>query len=66
MSYLVSNGAVGKSPMIEKINQLPMGQMKTMSSAQMEQLVCKKKMKYDPVAISFGNCQKELKKQLGR
>lgn len=64
MSYQVCNGAVGKSPMIEKMNQLPAGQIKTMSSAQMERLVCKGKIKYRPVSISFNNCQKELRKQL--
>ena len=39
MSYSVINGAVGKSPLIDKINKIPVWQVKSRVQEQMEQLV---------------------------
>lgn len=67
MSYSVINGAVGKSPLIDKINQLPVGQVKSRVPEQMEQLVLgHSEMICQPVEFSFDRCRQEIKRQLGR
>lgn len=66
MSYSVINGAVGKSPLIDKVNQLPVCQIKSRVPEQMEQLVLgHSQMIYKPVKLSFDRCREEIKKQLG-
>ncbi len=66
MSYSVINGAVGKSPLIDKMNQLPVGQVKSRVPEQMEQLVSgHSEMIYQPVPFSFNRCREEIKRQLG-
>lgn len=67
MSYAVSNGAVGKSPLIDKINKLPAGHTKGMVAKEMEQLVCEhSKAIYPTVSISFSKCQDEVRQQFYR
>ncbi len=67
MSYSVANGAVGKSPMIDKVNQLPIGQVKSRVPKQMEQLVSgQREMICKPVTFSFNRCREEIKGQLNR
>ena len=62
MAYSVSNGAIGKSPLID---HLPIGQAKEQITEKMEQLVCGQKTPIFPlVPISFEGCKKELEKQL--
>ncbi|WP_313186952.1 hypothetical protein [Lacrimispora sp.] len=66
MSYSVINGAVRKSPLIDKMNQLPVGQVKSRVPEQMEQLVSgHSEMIYQPVQLSFDRCREEVKRQLG-
>lgn len=65
MSYSVINGAVGKSPLIDKVNQLSVGQVKSRVPEQMEQLVSgHSKIIYQPVSFSFAKCREEIKEQL--
>ena len=67
MAYSVTNGAVRKSPLIDKMNQLPVAQVKRMASKQMEQLVFGHRNKiYPPIPVSFDACKKEVKTQLHR
>ena len=40
MSSSVINGAIGKSPLIDKMNQLAAEEVKNKASAQMEQHIC--------------------------
>ena len=49
MAYSVSNGAIGKSPLIDQMNHLPCGQKTPI---------------FPLVPISFEGCKKELEKQL--
>lgn len=65
MAYSVINGAVGKSPLIDKLNQLPAGQIKNKVSKQMEEVVSgNNKTLYPAVPVSFDKCKKEIKEQL--
>lgn len=65
MSYSVINGAVGKSPLIDKVNQLPVYQIKNRVPEQMEKLVLgHSEMIYQPVQLSFDKCREEIKGQL--
>jgi hypothetical protein len=65
MSYSVINGAVGKSPLIDKVNQLPVCQIKNRVPEQMEKLVLgHSEMIYQPVQFSFDKCREEIKGQL--
>jgi hypothetical protein len=65
MAYSVINGAVGKSPLIDKLNQLPVGQIKNKVPKQMEQVVSgHNKALYPTIPASFEKCKKEIKEQL--
>jgi len=65
MSYSVINGAVGKSPLIDKINQIPVWQVKSGVQEQMEQLVTGHSGEIcQSVQFSFDSCRKEIKEQL--
>lgn len=69
MSYAVANGAVGKSPMIDKMNQLTKKQITDRISEQMERQVFGTVMAEDGIAAaapySFDFCREEVKRQLG-
>lgn len=65
MPYAVANGAVGKSPLIDKMNQLPKEQLTDKVSGQLEQQV----FDFETAAGvsdlgSFDFCQEEIKRQL--
>ncbi|MFR3730688.1 hypothetical protein [Lacrimispora sp.] len=65
MSYSVINGAVGKSPLIDKMNQLSAGEVKNRVPKQMEKFVSEhNEMILPPVSISFDRCREEIKRQL--
>lgn len=64
MSYSVINGAVGKSPLIDKINQIPVWQFKSGVRDEMEQLVTNHSEIYQSVHYSFDACRREIKEQL--
>ncbi len=65
MSYSVINGAVGKSPLIDKINKIPVWQVKSGVQEQMEQLVTGHSGEICQSApVSFNMCKKEIKEQL--
>lgn len=65
MSYSVINGAVGKSPLIDKMNQLSVGQVKSRVPKQMEQLVSGRGESISQsVSLSFDRCREEIKRQL--
>lgn len=67
MSYAVMNGAVGKSPLIDKMNEIPAVQMCSQCSRQLEKMVCEQNhAAYQPITVSFQGCRKEMKEQLGR
>lgn len=67
MSYSVINGAVGKSPLIDKINQIPVWQFKSGAQEQMEQLVFgHSEVICQSVQVSFDACRREIKEQLHR
>lgn len=65
MSYSVINGAVGKSPLIDKINKIPVWQVKSGVQEQMEQLVTEHSgVICQSVQFSFDTCRREIKEQL--
>ena len=65
MSYSVINGAIGKSPVIDKINQLTVKEAGERTAAEMEEQVCSgKRENYPSLPISFPECKREIKKQL--
>jgi hypothetical protein len=65
MAYSVINGAVGKSPLIDKLNQLPGSQIKNKLPKQMEQVVCgHNQILYPTISASFVKCKEEIKEQL--
>jgi len=65
MSYSVINGAVGKSPLIDKINKIPVWQVKSGVQEQMEQLVTGHSGVICQAApVSFNMCKMEIKEQL--
>lgn len=67
MASSVMNGAIGKSPLIDKMNQLTAENVKSKTTAQMEQQECNgKTVKYPSVPVSFSGCKKEVRKQLAR
>ena len=71
MSSSVINGAIGKSPVIEKMNQLTVEEVKSKTAMQMEQHVCgggnvSSHVKYPSVPVSFPGCRKEIKEQLAK
>lgn len=65
MSYSVINGAVGKSPLIDKINKIPVWQVKSGVQEQMEQLITGHSGEICQSApVLFDTCKKEIKEQL--
>lgn len=67
MSSSVMNGAIGKSPLIEKMNLLTEREVKNKTVSQMAQQICGgKSVKYPAVQVSFPNCKKEIKEQVTR
>lgn len=62
MAGTVSNGGIGKSPSIDKINQSNRSStIETEISEKLEDLICKQENEiYPPVEISFAACKKEL------
>ena len=65
MASSVINGAIGKSPLIDKINQLAAKEVKIKAAAQLEQQVCGRNTAKNPsVPISFPKCRQEIKRQL--
>lgn len=67
MSYSVINGAVGKSPMIHKINQLTAGETIGRAANRMENLVCEERnVKYPSLPVSFPECKSEMERLIER
>lgn len=67
MSSSVMNGAIGKSPLINKVNLLTEREVKDKTASQMAQQICGgKSVKYPSVPVSFPKCKKEIKKQIIR
>lgn len=65
MSSSVMNGAVGKSPLIDKLNQQTMQGVKNKTSIEMEKQVCGgNTVKYPSVPVSFQKCGEEIKQRL--
>ena len=65
MSYSVINGAIGKSPVIDKINQLTVEETGERVAAEMERQVCGGKgEKYPSLPISFPECKREIRNRL--
>lgn len=61
----VINGAIGKSPAIDKLNCLPAANHQEKIVKEMEHIICNgENGKYQPVSISFDRCIKELQKQI--
>lgn len=65
MASSVINGAIGKSPLIDKVNQLAAKEVAIRTNAQMEQdIYGGKTLKYPSVPVSFPECKKEIRNQL--
>ncbi|MDE5908335.1 MAG: hypothetical protein K2H52_06315 [Lachnospiraceae bacterium] len=65
MSYSVINGAIGKSPIIDKVNQLTAKEAGERVAAVMEQQVCGGKgEQYPSLLVSFPECKREIKNQM--
>ncbi len=65
MSSSVINGAIGKSPLIDKINQLAAAEVKNKAITQMEQQIYGgTTVRYPSVPVSFPKCREEMKKQM--
>ena len=65
MSSSVINGANGKSPLIDKMNQLAVKEVTMKEEALIEQLVCGKgKVNYPSVPVSFSECRKAIEKKM--
>lgn len=63
MSSSVMNGAIGKSPLIDKMNLLTEGEIKKKTASQMAQQICgRKSVKYPSVPVCFSECKKEIQK----
>lgn len=65
MSSSMINGAIGKSPLIDKINELTAEEMKLKTVGRMEQQVLGAgREKYPEVPISFPRCKEEAVRQV--
>lgn len=65
MSSSMINGAIGKSPLIDKINALTAEEIRIKTVGRMEQQVLGAgREKYPEVSISFPQCKKEAARQL--
>lgn len=61
MADSVINGAIGKSPMIDKMNQLAVNEAKNKTTDQMVQHVCGQGgVRYPSSPISFRGCGKAM------
>ena len=61
MADSVINGAIGKSPVIDKMNQLSANEAKNKTTNQMAQHVCwQGGVRYPTTPISFQWCGKEI------
>ncbi len=61
MSDTVMNGAIGKSPIIDKINKLAVNEKKSRVTAQISQYVCCKEVKrYSFPSASFQGCRRAI------
>ncbi len=61
MADSVINGAIGKSPVIDKMNQLSANEAKNKAADQMAQHVCSHGgVRYPSTPISFQWCGKEI------
>ena len=61
MADPVINGAIGKSPVIDKMNQLSANEAKNKTTNQMAQHVCGQGgVRYPTTPISFQGCGKEI------
>jgi len=67
----VINGAIGKSPVIDKLNHLGGGSRNQMISEEMEHII-RNDVSFSPirvgesVPVSFEKCREELKKLISR
>lgn len=65
MAQKVSNGAIGKSPGIDKINKAHGGNASSFAARKMEDLVCShNKQIYPSIAVSFEQCKTEVRRQI--
>lgn len=65
MAGNVSNGGIGKSPVVDKLNQITAVNFEGKASEKLENLVYRERdILYQPVPIAFGGCKKELKNQI--
>lgn len=61
MADSVTNGAIGKSPLIDKMNQLAANEAKNKTTNQMVQQVCGQGgVKYPSTSVSFRGCRKAM------
>lgn len=64
MAYSMSNGAVGKSPLIDRINSLDAVRMEAVAVQQMEQAVYGHDgSPYPCITADFPGCREEIKRQ---
>ena len=62
MSDTVMNGAIGKSPIIDKMNKLAISEKKSKVATQVSQYVCGKEgVRYSFPAVSFQGCRRAMK-----
>lgn len=63
MSDSVMNGAIGKSPMIDKMNQLAANEKQSKTTAQVAQYVCGDAgVRYPSTTVSFRGCRKAMER----
>lgn len=61
MSDTVMNGAIGKSPIIDKMNKLALSEKKSKVAAQVSQCVCGKGgARYSFSSVSFQGCRRAM------
>lgn len=61
MSDTVMNGAIGKSPIIDKMNKLALSEKKGKMAAQVSQYVCgKEEVRYSFSSVSFQGCRRAV------
>lgn len=67
MAQKVSNGAIGKSPGIDKINRAQKEGLYCSASQTMERLVCEKNQPMQPpVNLSFDGCRRAVHELMNR
>lgn len=61
MSDTVINGAIGKSPIIDKMNKLEVNEKKSKVAAQVSQYVCSREgVRYPSSSVSFQGCKRAM------